>query len=107
MPGLSDDPGFLVTGGNSGYQAIGLAVHFGASRIILTGYDMQATGGKSHWHGDHGPGLNNPKPATLSGWVENFATLPPDLQRRGVEVINSTRITALTCFPRKPLEAVL
>jgi len=51
--GLSTNPEKLHQGSNSGIQAINLAYHLGAREIILLGYDMQPTGGKSHWFGDH------------------------------------------------------
>ena len=41
---------------NSGGGAVSLAIARGAKRIILLGYDMQKTGGMSHWHGDHPEG---------------------------------------------------
>lgn len=103
--GLETDPSGLRTGSNSGYQAINLAVHLGAARILLLGYDMQRTGGKSHWFGDHPYGLQS-RPA-LSLFVRHFATLVPPLRALGIPVINCTRETALTCFPRHPLEDAL
>jgi len=40
-------------GGNSGAGAMSLAKYFGATRIILLGYDCKyADCGKRHWHGD-------------------------------------------------------
>ena len=101
------DPGLLHTGNNSGYQAIGLAVLLGAARILLLGYDMSRTGGKSHHHGDHPSGLNNPTGEQLQRYAAAFETLPPDLDRLGIECINCSRETALTCFPRARIEDVL
>jgi hypothetical protein len=41
-------------GKNSGYQAMNVAVHLGAKRIVLLGYDMHIPqGGPSHWFGEH------------------------------------------------------
>ncbi len=102
--GLERAPHSLRTGRNSGYQAINLAVHFGVSRIVLLGYDMQTgPAGQVHWHPDH-PG----SPATkFDQWAPFFASLVGPLAALGVEVINCTRQTALTCFPRAALEATL
>src|ERR1043166_8946509 len=47
--GLEEDPTGLRTGRNSGYQAINLAYHLGATRILLLGFDMQG----SHYFGAH------------------------------------------------------
>ena len=100
-PGLSFDQGVIHEGGNSGYQALNLAVHFGARRILLLGYDM----GGRHWFGDHPASL--PVQSNYRIFLDNFATLPNDLARAGVEVINCTRDTALTVFPRSTIEREL
>ncbi len=102
--GLAREADTLRTGRNSGYQAINLAVHFGVSRIVLLGYDMQpAPGGQVHWHADH-PG----KPRTaFREWIPFFESLVEPLAAAGVSVVNCTRETALTCFPRAALEATL
>lgn len=92
-------------GGNSGYQAVNLAFLWGAKRILLLGFDMQHTGGASHWHGDH-PWKKGVKPP-VRNWVPRFARLAEDLAREGVEVVNCTRETALQCFVRQPLETAL
>jgi hypothetical protein len=92
-------------GGNSGYQAINLAFLWGARRIVLLGFDMQHTGGKGHWHGDH-PGKKGVKPP-VRNWVPRFTRLAEDLAAEGVEVVNATRETALRCFPLVPLETAL
>lgn len=93
----------IRTGGNSGYQALNLAVLLGASRIILLGYDMRG----SHWHGDHPKRLANPKESDFAAWRARFATTLPDLARAGVEVLNCSRDTALECFARARLEDVI
>lgn len=97
-PGLCLDPGVIHTGGNSGYQAIGLAYHLGARRIALLGFDMQHTNDKRHWFGDHPEGLTNA--ARVDVWVKNYEPLASDLQAQGVQVVNCTRQTALHCFER-------
>lgn len=92
-------------GGNSGYQAINLAYLWGAKRIVLLGFDMQHTGGVSHWHGDH-PWKKGVKPP-VRNWVPRFSKLAEDLEREGVGVVNATRQTALKCFPVQALEIAL
>ena len=101
-PGLGRE--LLHYGSNSGYQAINLAFLMGATRIILLGYDMQKTGGRNHWFGDHPNGLVNGIDTHL---VPNFTPLAEDLKAEGVEVINCTRETALTQFRRAELADVL
>lgn len=100
--GLELDPTGLRTGRNSGYQAINLAVHFGASRILLLGYDMKR-GNKTHWFGDH-PNRQHPP---LASFVPFYQRLAPVLKKRGVEVVNCSRETALGCFPRATITDAL
>lgn len=101
--GLERKPHGLRTGRNSGYQAVNLAVHLGAVRVVLLGYDMQRTGGKEHWHANHPSRMHSP----LAQFRESFATMVDPLKKAGVTVVNATRETALTCFPRVPLEEAL
>ena len=54
--GLSLDPKQIVTGSNSGYQALNIAVLAGAKTILLIGFDAReptATMSRTHWFGDH------------------------------------------------------
>lgn len=103
--GLSRDPLAIHSGGNSGYQAINLAYNWGARQIILAGYDMQRTGGKAHWHGDHPKPLGN---ATRpENWIRHFTDLADDLVAEGVDVINCSAATALTQFRRADLAETL
>lgn len=97
--GLETDRGALATGANSGFQAINLAVHLGATRILLLGYDMKG----NHWFGSHPDHSKPPFAVCLS----RFASLPPALAARGVTVVNCSRETALTAFPRVALEVAL
>jgi hypothetical protein len=94
----------LRHGRNSGYQAIGVAVHLGAARIVLLGYDMQAIkGSPSHWFGEHPSGARPP----VGTFLPFFPSLVAPLQKLGVTVINASRETALTCFPRRSLVEAL
>nr|WP_288093342.1 hypothetical protein [Thauera sp.] len=90
---------------NSGAAAISLAAERGAQRILLLGYDCQRTNGQAHWHGDHPRGLGNA--GSMDKWAGSFAELAENMRKRGVEVINCSRATALTVFPRSDLESEL
>ena len=99
----------LHYGSNSGYQAINLAWLLSkgtVSQIVLLGYDMQTTGGKKHWFGDHPDGPMNVL-SGYDGFIRHFTDLAADLEHEGVDVVNCTRETALTCFRRDSLENVL
>lgn len=104
-PGLSTRPGIIAQGGNSGYQAIGLAQQFGARRILLLGYDFQKTGGRSHWHGDHPRPLGNL--GKLPKWAAAMNKLAADARQAGLDIINCSLESALTCFPRQALQECL
>jgi hypothetical protein len=97
-------PGYVRTGGNSGYQAIQLAVHLGAERIILLGFDMNPKR-FVHWFGDHPNEIRNVP--NVAGWVRRYDGLAEALNRRGIDVVNSSPDTALAAFPRVDLVAAL
>lgn len=99
--GLVTEPGRIGWGGNSGYCAIGLAYQFGASRIVLVGFDQQG----DHWHEPHPARVR--KPANFPMWRVRFEELAHGLARAGVEIVNSSRETSLTCFRRQALREVL
>lgn len=102
---FDERPQFLVQGGNSGYMALHLAVHLGAKRIILLGFDMGFKGKQRHWFGNHPPRLNS-RP-NFTRWIHAFGKLAPVLQKKGIQVINCTPTTALRCFKKAPLEMAL
>lgn len=89
---------------NSGQRAIQLAAHLDAERVILLGYDCTLANG-AHWHGRHPATMHNPVPREVGRWQTDFSTLAGLLP--GVEIINASRETALTCFTRLSLEAAL
>lgn len=103
--GIERDPTGLRTGKNSGYQAINLAVHLGAARILLLGYDMQRTNGKVHWFGNHPDDLDRNPP--FAEFLKAFPTLVKPLQKMGIEIVNCSRQTALTCVPMMPIDQAL
>jgi len=104
-PGLSKEPGTVSSGSNSGYQAMGLAVRFGAREIVLVGYDMQLTYGMKHWHGDHPAPLSQDVP--VEHWRRCFDSLAADLVVANIRVTNCTGESALECFPRGDLATCL
>lgn len=96
----------LVTGYNSGYQAINLAIHFKPKRLILVGYDMKdAADGRHNIAGDHPAEIKRPTNFVL--FREHMKTLLKPLEDLGITVYNCTIDTELTCFPKKELTDVL
>lgn len=107
--GLSRNPGVICEGQNSGIQAINLVYHLGARRVVLLGFDMQETGGRKHWHEDypHGMNIRFHNARGEHRFLRYFDAVAADAKEMGLEIINATRETALTCFPRKPLWSLL
>lgn len=86
---------------NSGLRAIQLAMDFGAKRILLLGYDCTVKYG-THWHGNHTK-TKNPTSTKCNMWKAQFARL----SQKKCEIINCSRVSALTCFVKMNLEEVL
>jgi hypothetical protein len=101
--GFSLNPSFIHYGCTSGFQAINLAILFGAKRIVLVGFNMQAVGRRSHFFGDHPPSLRHGDLRTFLPWFDTAAQrLPPD-----IEIINATPDSALRSFKMMRLEDAL
>lgn len=101
---LFDKIGVVGSGGNSGFQAINLAAQFGAKRILLLGFDMNANDGE-HWYGRNNWEMaNNPTPHNFQRWQRAFTASAKILRARGIEVINCSRRTSLNCFPVRSID---
>lgn len=96
--GLCRLPHGLHTGRNSGHQAVNLAYHFGVARIVLIGFDCKpGPNNETHWFGNH-PTETRPS-IFRSAFLPQWPKIAADLAEQGVEVINATIDTAITCFP--------
>ena len=82
---------------NSGGSAINLAVHLGARRIVLVGYDMAP----GHFN------TREPDGSPYPLFRQRLGTMAAPLRAAGVSVINCSRRSALTCFDRGVLREVL
>jgi hypothetical protein len=103
---LLDEPGTVGSGGNSGFQALNLAAQFGATGMLLIGYDMQGDG--AHWYGrNKWNQSSNPIEENYQRWRRAFAAVAPDLQRACIDVVNASPASALTCFRKTSIEAAL
>jgi hypothetical protein len=104
---LFDEPGVIGSGGNSGFQAINIAVQFGATRILLIGFDMHAANGV-HWYGKNGwKNANNPFDHHLVRWRGALNKQSRVLQRMGIQIVNASPDSALVCFPKASVEQTL
>lgn len=97
--GLPSEHDGVRFGCDSGFQAVQLAIWWGATKVLLVGYDYQRTGGRSHFFGDHKPPLLNNLDYSrrLAIWASFARTngLPP--------IVNCSDRSALRCFPQSPL----
>ena len=99
----SEDP-TMVAGYDSGTSAINLAILFGATEIVVLGYDM--VGGR--WFNGELPHFN-PWPKA-SDFVTHMSVLPAlaeDAKRKGIRIINVSPITKVDAFERRTLDEVL
>lgn len=97
---LLAEPGVLGSGGNSGFQALNLVAQFGATRILLIGFDMHDREGV-HWYGrSNGMGRSNPTELNFPRWRAAFANVAPFFERQGIDVVNASKISDLKCFRR-------
>lgn len=102
-----DVPGELGASGNSGFQALNLAVQFGCRKILLIGFDMTIEHGE-HWHKRHPHPLSNPHPAdNIPRWRRGLDAAGPPLRRMGIEVINASQVSALTSYQKMSVEECL
>jgi hypothetical protein len=103
--GLSLDPETLVSGRNSGFQALNLAVLAGAKKIILLGFDgAPQDDGREHFHGPH------PRPTPSAAYPlyrQAMSAAENPLIDFGVEVINCSPGSRIDSFPKSALEDVL
>lgn len=95
---FSPDPQYVTYGSNSGFQAINLAMHFGAVRIVLVGFNMNG----DHFFGKHPPPLRNSDPGAFIKYFAEAAALGGH-----TEIINATPNTELKCFPMMSLDEAL
>jgi len=88
---------------NSGLRALDLAIHhYGATRVLLLGIDLTGP----HYHPDHPAPLGNPTAARFALFHTQFANYARE-HLRGVEVLNCSPVSTLSCFPKCSLTDAL
>ncbi len=112
-----DRPTHVGGGGNTGFHGVHLAAKFGCRKILLCGFDMQSVAGeqadrdlkkkraRQHWFGEHEWRKNLRIPFDL--FIARFTRSAPEFKKRGIQVINCTRGSALKCFPFMTIEEAL
>jgi hypothetical protein len=102
--GFSTDPAVIHYGNNSGFQAVNLAILFGAKRVVLVGFNMRREGNQEHFFGSHPAPLR--RASSFGQFIAAFNEAAKQMPR-GVEIINATSGSALGCFPYMPLQEAL
>ena len=92
----------IIYGSNSGFQALNLAYAQGVRDVVLLGFDMGHDPGQpKHFFGSHPSHMDNPTP--FGHCIKQFERAAPIIAAAGMKVVNATRRTRLTCFPRVAL----
>lgn len=92
-------------GGNSGFQAVNLAILRGANPIYMLGFDMQMTGGRKHWFGNHPSRLDRHQ--NFDRWVREMDFAAAGAAELGIRIVNCSRETALRAYARAEIRDVV
>jgi hypothetical protein len=103
---LIERPNWIGAGGNSGFQAMNLAVQFGATGIMLIGIDCNLVNG-AHWHGRHPYMMNNPMESNVKRWRRAFDGAAAKLMSIGVDMVNCSATSALANYPKLTIPQAL
>lgn len=106
---LVDKPLRIGNGGNSGFQALNLAIQFGAKDIILLGFDCATPNQHDlHWYGrNQWANANNPMQSNFNTWLKGFDSAKKDIDRLGVEVVNCSAVSSINTFRKAPLNETM
>lgn len=97
--------GLKTGGGFSGFQAINLAIQFGANRIVLVGFDMNLTAG-DHWNSDN-RGVGKADAGRTESWRKALDECASQFDELRVDVINTSQRSSLKSFKKMSLEEAL
>lgn len=104
-PGISLDPQMLMTGRNSSFQSMNLAILAGAKTVLLLGVDGRpAADGRTHWHDGH------PRPTPVAAYEDyrrGFSAAEHAITAAGVRVVNCSPGSGVDSFPKVALEDAL
>ena len=93
--GISKDTDKL-NGNNAGHQAINIAVHLGYKKIVLIGFDLDASNRKTHWHNEH------ERPTNVGNYefsmIPGFEKIVPYQKELDFKIYNINKESKLKCF---------
>lgn len=103
--GLTTDPSQVYWNKSSGASAINLALHLGASKVVLLGFDMKMGSSGHNWHSNH---KHVPRSTVYQHlFLPPFEKIAKDAKVLGLEIVNATPGSALDVFPKVNLLTVL
>jgi hypothetical protein len=102
---LQIEDGSVGWGGNSGFQALNMVLHFQCRKIILVGFDMTIKNGL-HWHEPY-PGVENPTSGKTIRWQRSLDNAAITLNKLGVSVVNCSETSKLNKFPKMSFEEAM
>ncbi len=102
--GISSEPNKVIWNHNSGAAAISLAVHLGAKKIRLLGFDMRADESNTHWHSVYKKNLSD---HTVKRHLRGWPQIAADGKKMGVEIINVSPDSAIESLPKATLKEVI
>lgn len=112
--GLSTNSGRVCWNGNSGAAAINVAVHTGAKRIFLLGFDMKIGVNKfQHWHNLYNKGpvqdtdQRRVRKLPFERHMVGFPVIAEDAKALGITIINVCPDSAIQCFQKMTLKEAL
>jgi len=94
----------IISGTNSGFGALNLALCLGANPIYLLGFDMKGQGDKQAWWHNGYPDKQGSN--IYKAFINDFTKVAPTLKEKGIEVINLNAESALKCFKFDKFEAL-
>ncbi len=102
--GLAVDPGRVAMSYTSTQAAMNIAYHYGARRLVLLGVDckLAADGTRNH----HSPHRHKSRVGWAERWIGDFEHVARVAPTLGVEILNASPDTDLTCFEKVSFEKV-
>lgn len=101
---ITDELGVIGSGRGSGFQAINLAVQFGARRIALIGFDLSG----SHYYGRNWwRDCGNPDEHQFARCRQAYEANAPILKTLGVDVVNLSPVSRVAGFRNSTIEKIV
>lgn len=109
--GITENPFKVSWNLNSGAAAISLARNLGAKRVILLGFDMNLNNKQQHFHDEYRRGLilsdKQKRGLPFDRHLKGFPIIKKDADRLGLEILNTSLNSTITCFEKVSIKELL